>query len=508
MKINRLWPARRVRATRSGGEPPPDELPARGDAGRTDPVAAEPHAAHGRAAPTGAGRDTALAAAAPPEVENPRTAVPGTAPDTGVGTPAPPGVDHRAPSPDGSAAGEELPPPAAKRRLSARDRKRVVYAAAAAVVVILLWLWLRPSPLDVEGEEITRGPLQVTIDEDGTTRVRERFVIAAPVSGRLQRVDLEEGDAVQAGMVIARLAPIPLDAPGTVQARARLQAAEAQRDAAAARAQQATNTLEQTRRETARTRVLAEAGAESRERREIAETALRNAEREAAAALDAVSAASAEVDAARAGLVNTNPVSPGGGAVVPVPAPTGGRVLRVLETSDRVVAAGTPILEIGDARALEAVVDVLSSDAVRIAPGARVSVEEWGGGAPLQGTVVSVEPAAFTRVSALGVEEQRVNVIVALPGAPASLGDGFRVEARVVVWSNPAALRVPIGALFRHGSGWGVFVVDGGRARVREVAVGERGASHAEVTAGLAEGESVVVYPPDELEDGSRVRVR
>jgi HlyD family secretion protein len=182
-------------------------------------------------------------------------------------------------------------------------------------------------------------------------------------------------------------------------------------------------------------------------------------------------------------------------------------VLRVLEPSERVVPAGTPLLDLANARALEVVADVLSSDAVRVRPSDRVVIDDWGGTAPLEGTVQHIEPAAFTRVSALGVEEQRVNIIIALAGAPASLGDGYRVEAHIVVWEAGSALRVPISALFRRGEGWAVFLVDGGRARLRPVELGERGAEQAEVRGGRAVGDRVVVYPSDQLRDGARVRV-
>ncbi|HEX5521067.1 MAG TPA: efflux RND transporter periplasmic adaptor subunit [Longimicrobiaceae bacterium] len=402
-----------------------------------------------------------------------------------------------------------MPPSATpgQRRLGPRTRRRLTWAAAVLAIGILLFLWLRPSPLAVDAARVTRGPLTVTVDEEGATRVRERFTIAAPVGGRLERIALEAGDAVAAGQVVARLAPVPLDVPSREQAQARVRAAEAQHSEAVARAQQARATLEQTRRETARTQELEEAGAESRERREIAELALSNAARDYTAAQDRVQAASAQVDAARAALAGASPTSTSPGTTIAVRAPTGGRVLRVLEPSERVVPSGTPLLDLANARALEVVADVLSSDAVRIRPGNRVVIDDWGGTAPLEGTVQHIEPAAFTRVSALGVEEQRVNIIIALAEAPMSLGDGYRVEAHIVVWEAGSALRVPISALFRHGEGWEVFVVAGGRAQLRSVELGERGAEQAEVRGGLAEGDRVVVYPSDQLRDGARVRV-
>jgi HlyD family secretion protein len=226
-------------------------------------------------------------------------------------------------------------------------------------------------------------------------------------------------------------------------------------------------------------------------------------EHQAAQAREA--AARAELQAARAGVVDADPQQPGR-AVTEVRAPAAGRVLHVAERSEHIAAAGTPLVEVGDAAGLEVVVDVLSTDAVTIAPGAPVRLVEWGGEGALDARVVRVEPSAFTRVSALGVEEQRVLVVAALAEAPSGLGDGYRVEARIVTWAADDVVRVPTSALFRDGAVWGVFVVEAGRARRRVVEIGRRSASDAQVVRGLVPGDRVILFPSDRIADGARVR--
>ncbi|MEW5930249.1 MAG: HlyD family efflux transporter periplasmic adaptor subunit, partial [Gemmatimonadota bacterium] len=256
--------------------------------------------------------------------------------------------------------------------------------------------------------------------------------------------------------------------------------------------------------EAERARTLAAAGALSRSAREEAELAALSRAREADAAAERVRAAAADVASARAALADADP-SAEPRAPLEVRSPVAGRVLRVPERSARAVAAGAPLVELGDADALEVVVDVLSADAVAIRPGAPVEIGDWGGAGTLRGVVRRVEPSAFTRVSALGVEEQRVNVVADLAARPAGLGDNYRVEARIVTWLAPRVLRVPSGALFRDGEAWGVFVVEEGRARRRAVRVGHRGEDAVEVPGGLRAGEEVVMFPTDQVRDGVRV---
>lgn len=408
--------------------------------------------------------------------------------------------------------------------------RRGLVAAAVLAAAGLAWWVFRPAPLRVDVAPVDRGPLRVTVDEEGETRVRQRYVVAAPTTGRLLRILLDEGDAVDAGSIVARIEPVPLDPRDSAAAQARLEAAEANESAARARVGLAQATLEQAQRGARRADQLSRAGTLAAEDLEEAQLELTRARRELEAARQAADATVHEVEAARAALIaayapeaggpDETPVPPagrpgpaagGGGACAPAPcvevrAPEGGQVLRVLEESERIVAAGTPLVELGDPAALEIVVDVLSSDAVRIRPGAPVLVEEWGGDRPLQARVRRVEPSAFTKVSALGVEEQRVNVLADLREAPLGLGDGYRVEARIVVWEAPDVLRAPASALFRSGKRWAVFAVEDGVARRREVEVGHRGTDAVEVLGGLDAGERVILHPGDRLEDGARVQ--
>jgi len=387
-------------------------------------------------------------------------------------------------------------------------------AAAGLALAALVWFVFRPQPLAVEVAQVERGALQVTVDEEGETRVRERYVVAAPTTGRLLRIGLDEGDAVAAGDLVARIEAVPLDPRDRAAAEARLEAAEAQESAAQARVGLARATREQAARTGARMERLREAGTVSDESLEQSQLALTQAERDLEAAAQAARAARYEVEAARAALIaayRPTPTSDGtdgvcsGSPCVEVRAPVAGSVLRVLEESERIVAAGTPLLELGNPGDLEIVVDVLSSAAVRIHPGAPARIEEWGGPNPVSAEVRRIEPSAFTKVSALGVEEQRVNVILDLLEAAPGLGDGFRVEARIQVWEGEGLLLVPASALFRAGESWAVFVVEDGLARRRPVEVGERGGARAEIRGQLSEGETVVVYPSDRLRDGMRV---
>ena len=381
-----------------------------------------------------------------------------------------------------------------------------ILGGVAAVVLLAFSLGTCGSDLPVEIAEVRLDTLRVAVEEEGRTRARDRYVVAAPVTGRLQRIDMREGDAVGAGDVLARLTPAPEDARARAVTRAQLDAAEARRQQLAAEAERARDAAAQARREAERREELAAAGALSQEQMEQARLQASTASRAAEAAAAAVDAATADVRAMRATLEGSDPA--GGGPAVPVTAPSAGRVLRVLEESERVVPAGTPLLEIAGASGLEVVVDVLSADAVRIASGDPVLVNEWGGERTLRGHVRMVEPAAFTEVSALGVEEQRVNVIVDLVDLPAELGAGFRVEAAVVVWEGADVPTVPTSALFQRQDAWHLFAVEGGRARLRRVELGQRSADAAQVLGGVEVGEEVIVFPSSEVRDGVRVEHR
>ncbi len=377
----------------------------------------------------------------------------------------------------------------------------------------LLW-GFSPRPVPVEMAQVTRGPLRVIVEEEGRTRVRERYVIHAPMSGYARRIGLEVGDEVARGQVLAVLEPArsdALDPRSRAQAAAQVQAAEAALAAAQEEARSAEAEAELARQDLSRAEALGQADFFSRAAVDQARTRLRRAEAARDAARHAVEVARHQLETARAVLARTSQLLRGGPAeVMEVRAPVAGRVLRLVRESEGAVAAGQPLLEIGDPRQLEVEVEVLSTQAVRIRPDARVILERWGG-APLEGRVRRVEPAGFTKVSALGVEEQRVRVIVDITSPRETwqaLGDGYRVDARFVLWEGQDVLRVPTSALFRADGGWAVFVVEGGRAKMRRVMLGERAGLMAQVQSGLEAGERVIAHPDDRVREGVRVRPR
>jgi len=389
--------------------------------------------------------------------------------------------------------------------------RRVLGSAVviAGLIVIVLW----PATLPVDVASVSRGPLVVTVDEEGVTRVRDRFIVSAPVSGRVLRIELEPGDRVTRGQVVARVraeAPPLLDARSRAEAEAVVESARAALGRARAEEQRAKATLDQTRRDLTRVRGLAEDSIVTRQELEAHEADVHVAQETANAAAFAVRAATSELQRAEARLAPSRLEAPG--RVVSVTAPVDGVVLKRVRESETVVPAGDPLVEIGDHARLEIVSDLLSADAVRVKAGARAIVEQWGGETPLAARVRRIEPSGFMKVSALGVEEQRVNVVLDFvepsPAARASLGDGYRVEVRVVIWESQNVVKVPTSALFRHGEQWAVYVMDGGRARRTLVKLGHQTGQYAEVTSGLAEGARVVLHPGDTLVDGARVRER
>ncbi len=411
--------------------------------------------------------------------------------------------------------------------------RRALWIAFAALVVFLAARAFRPMPILVDVAAVERGTLRVTADDDGRTRVRERYMVSAPVDGRLLRTVLDPGDAVVANeTLIAEFAPVLphlLDARSRAEAEARLGRAEAALEQADARRAEAEAELTFAKAELERARNLVSGGIGTREALERAERDERRATSALRAAELAVQVARYELELAGASLVG--PAAPAesepraGGNGEPLEAdgrlllrsPIDGVVLRVFEESARTLLAGTPILEVGTTSALEIVADYLSQDAVKIEPGMPALVTGWGGEAApgeehvLRGVVRVVEPGGFTKVSALGVEEQRVNVIVDPLGDLdewAALGDGYRVELRIVLWEADGVSIVPTGALFREGDRWAVFVVEDGETHPRVVELGHRSGLAAEVLAGLAEGERVVLYPSELVGAGTRVDVR
>ncbi len=378
------------------------------------------------------------------------------------------------------------------------------------VVAAIVWA-LVPRPVPVETARVDRGPLRVTVEEDGRTRVHMRYVVSAPVAGRLDRIALQAGDAVQQDAPVAWIRPAestPLDPRSRAELRGRLNVANATVARAKAEAQRAHLAEDLAGQELERTRTLVQQGALASRDLELAQTEYDSRVKEAEAADLAVRVAAQEADANRAMLATFDGTSASKNMAVEVKAPSTGRVLRVMQESAGVVAAGTPLLEIGDPSSLEVVVDVLTSDAVRIERGASVIMQRWGGDEPLRGKVRLVEPSAFTKVSALGVEEQRVNVIVDPDPSDkgwSKVGDGFRVDASIVTWESPSVLRMPTSAMFRAGDKWSVFVVESGRAVVRAIEVGKRNDAHVQLLGGASEGETVIVHPSDKVSAGVRV---
>lgn len=382
--------------------------------------------------------------------------------------------------------------------------KKIIIILGVLAMGAATLFWLMPDPVAVEVAKVTVGELQVTVDEDGETRAHDRFVVSAPVAGRVARIDLHEGDPIKKGQVVAVLWPLPLSARERVEQLARISAAEAQLREARERVRHHQTSYEQTRRESQRMQKLAAAGLVSQQEAEQAGVAETTSANELEAARFRVRSAEADLIAARAALLALN-ASPESSAQVRIRSPATGRVLRIPEKSERVVEAGTALITLGDPRRIEIVIDLLSTDAVKVKPGMPMLIEGWGGSTPLRSRVRVVEPYAFTKVSALGVEEQRVNVIGDFLDAPGALGDGYRVEARIVIWSDENVLKVPVSALFREGENWAVFVVEAGRARRREITIGQRNAFQARVLQGLQEGESVIRYPSNDISDGTRV---
>ncbi len=391
---------------------------------------------------------------------------------------------------------------------------RVLWSLGAIVAVALGVCALMPRPVPVETAPVTRGRFVATVDEDGKTRIRERYVVAAPLPGRLTRVQLKAGDPVTADEALASIVPAPaplLDPRSRREAEERLGAAEAARERSKAVVERAQAETAQAKADLDRVRTLAQRGVSSAQALEHAELAMSVAERDLRAAAFEDHAAKHEVDAAKALLAHYD----SGGSAPPeswtVAAPVSGEVLKVLQESETVVQAGTPILEIGDPRDLEIVTDVLSTDAVEIHPGAAVAIDHWGGPGVLAGRVRRVEPAAFTKISTLGVEEQRVNVLIDMvspPGEWAGLGDAYQVDTRITAFAQDDATIVPAGALFRTGESWNVYVVKDGRAERRAVTLLRRSGNAAALIAGVQPGDQVILYPNDRVEPGIRVETR
>jgi len=387
-------------------------------------------------------------------------------------------------------------------------RRLVVSSVVALVVLALIVFALIPSPLEVETARVVRGPLRVTIDQEGETRARERFVISSPVVGRLLRVIFDDGDGVKQNEVVARIDPLPLNQREREEVEARVESTEAALRQARARAAKAREDMEQARRDRVRAEHLAQEKVISAQALDLARNAAITSEQEFEAAQYNVQVAASELKIARAGLVSMQAGRGKPAPLIELRSPVSGRVLRVLEKSERVVQAGTPILVLGEPDKIEIVADVLSTDAVKIQPGADVRLVGWGGDQPLRARVRLVEPYGFTKISALGVEEQRVNVISDFVDPPGPLGDGYRVECQITVWAGENVLKAPMSSVFRRSEGWSTFAIENGRARARDIEIGHRNETEVEIVKGLAAGEEVILHPTNQVTDGFRVRGR
>jgi HlyD family secretion protein len=404
-----------------------------------------------------------------------------------------------------------IPPP--KHGPGARPWSRRLPWIGGGVLVVLVVMGFWPRPIPVELATVTRGDLVVTADDEGRTHVKHRYVVSAPVAGQLRRIDWKAGAPVEAGKTVLAVLETSgadlLDARSRAQAEARIKGAESARDMATAQKERARAAAELAQTELGRARQLREQQALSAQEFDAATLRGRTSAEEARAAEFALQVAEYELAQARTLLLRFQSGGSGDTQALEITSPVSGRILRVYQESARVVSAGFPLMEVGDQTDLEVWVELLSRDGVAVRPGARVLLEQWGGPTPLEARVRLVEPSAFTKISALGVEEQRVYVIadfVDPVGQRPTLGDNYRVEARVVLWEGRQVLQAPVGALFQRGRDWQSFVLDGRTARLRPVQVGRTNGRETEVLGGLREGDRVVLYPGDTVADGRSVR--
>lgn len=404
-----------------------------------------------------------------------------------------------------------------KQRERRRSRLKLIRHAMWALLLVGAGLFtvlsLRPQPVPVDVADVELGPLSVVIEESGRTRVKDRYTVSAVTTGRLSRVWLEPGDNVRAGDKLAEISPAlaPLiDARSRAQAEARVGAASSSVGQARTRLNRADVERERVESELSRTRKLAVVAAATAQELEAAQFVLRMALAEVTSAEFAVKVAEEEARMARSALGGEEGGAPTRGHL-DILAPTSGRVLRLMQESAGVVQAGTPLMELGDPAALEGVVDLLTTDAVHVRAGTPAAIVDWGGEREIDAKVASIEPSGFTRLSALGVEEQRVNVILDFTGPSeswAALGDGYHIQARIVLWRGDQIVKVPLLAVFRHGVGMALFKIEENRARLVPVTLGHRGALEVEVMSGVMPGDIVIVHPGDRVKDGVAVRAQ
>lgn len=390
----------------------------------------------------------------------------------------------------------------------------VMGGVGAAVLAAMVWAFM-PAPAEVEVASVGQGRFERAVQDDGKTRLRERYLVSTPLTGRVARIELKQGDVVTRDAVLATVwpvAPALLDARARSEQQARIGAMEASVARARANVGRSLAALEQARAELKRSETLAQQGYVSPNQNETGRLNVRLREKELESARQEEDATRHELEQSRAALKQfSQTTSEGPQRAFSIKAPVSGKVLKILQQSEGIVSAGTPLMELGDPSQLEVVVDVLTEDAAQIKPGTPVRLMNWGGPEQLNGQVRLVEPAAFTKVSALGVEEQRVNAVIDITSPPESwrsLGDGFKVDVRVLVQVVENAVMVPVSALFPVGARSALFIVDAGRVRQQEVEVAARNGVQAWIRTGLQPGTKVVVYPDSALRDGDRVRSR
>jgi HlyD family secretion protein len=394
--------------------------------------------------------------------------------------------------------------------------KRKVWIGIVSLLMLALLGWaFMPTPAEVEIATVTQGRFERSVQEDGKTRLRDRYVVSAPLAGRVARIYLNQGDTVARGAVVATFwpaSPVLLDERARAEQGARIGAMQASVARAQANVGRAGAALDQARAELKRSETLAQQGFISPNQNETGRLNVRLREKELESARQEEEAARHELDQSRIVLKQfTQSPQDGPQRAYEVKAPVSGKVLKILQQSEGIVMGGTPLMELGDPTQLEVVVDILTEDAAQIKPGTTVQLSNWGGPEVLMGQVRLIEPAAFTKVSALGVEEQRVNAIVDITSLPEkwhALGDGFKVDVRVLVQVVENAVKIPVSALFPVGARSGLFVLDNGHARLREIEVAARNGVDAWVKSGLTKGTQVIIYPDTKLKDGDRVKAR
>jgi HlyD family secretion protein len=385
-------------------------------------------------------------------------------------------------------------------------------AALLALIAFLVWAFL-PRPVEVDVGQVAPRPLEIVVEEEGEARIRDVFTVSATITGKLQRISLHAGDSVTKGETVVALigpaAPVLLDSRSRAVAEASAAAAQAAMDFARAQLVQAEATQDFMTSEANRAVALYEKGAISQRSYDTAIREQKTAQAAVSSAIANLAVREKELESALA-VLQPDRNGEAGRCCVEVRAPASGQVLRVLTESEQVVQPGTPILEIGDPGNMEIVVELLSRDAVRVRVGATATITGWGG-APIPAVVERVEPSAVTKVSALGIDEQRVKVILALTGPVdqwSQLGHGFRVITRITLWREDGVLTIPVGALFRDGSDWATFVLRDDQARVQAISLGERNESLAQVLDGLQPGDRVILHPSDLVADGVSISPR